>query len=752
MILLLPGIVSGQKVALVLSGGASRGGAHIGVIRALEEEQVPISCIIGTSIGAIIGALYASGYTPDEMEKLLSSPEFQQWASGTMDEKNTYYYWKEDPNAGWVNLNVNFRKKVSGILPTNIVSPFEIDYHFMTLLAPANAACKGNFDSLMIPYRCVVSDIDSTEAVVMRKGDLSSAVRGSMTIPIIFNPVVINKKLVYDGGMYNNFPCDVAIGDFHPDVIIGSRVSQRYDKPDPDDIISQVLTMLMEKQNDTIPFDRSVMIVPRIPKINLLDFSFTKALADSGYKAAKMKIAEIRHLISDTITKEVLYQKREAFKKRIPPVIFDSIRTAGLTKSQDAYIIKLLKHGRHQISEEEFRKEYFRLIDQGMIRKIFPVATYDPVTGHYDLFLDIQKADNFGVQIGGNFSLGTSSMAFLELNYKSLFSQAFHFMVNGYFGRFYTGAKIGGRIDINTRLPWFLEANYTYNYFNYFKNSIFFFDDVTPNYIIEREYYGDIRGGFPITNMGSLTFDAAYAFSSAQYYASNTFSRSDTADQTSFDYFVPSATFEINSLNRKQFASSGGKMKITFAYVNGMESVEPGSTSQIKDTLTTHHDWYRLKLIYDSYFLTGGPIRIGLYAEGSISNQPLFSNYTSSVLYAPAFQPVPESQTMFLPNFRALNYIGFGLKMVARLYKKIEYRLEGYLYQPYQQIKVNDADQTAYLGPPFSYRSYIASTSIVYNSPLGPVSFSVNYYAKATEPFTFNFNFGYIIFNHRAMP
>ena len=88
-----------QKVALVLSGGGSRGAAHIGVIRALEENHIPIDYIAGTSIGAVIGSLYAIGYSPDEMETLLDSDEFKRWAAGNMDEKYVYYYRKEDPNA-----------------------------------------------------------------------------------------------------------------------------------------------------------------------------------------------------------------------------------------------------------------------------------------------------------------------------------------------------------------------------------------------------------------------------------------------------------------------------------------------------------------------------------------------------------------------------------------------------------------------------------------------------------------------------
>lgn len=752
ILILQPGLISGQRVALVLSGGGSKGGAHIGVIRALEENQIPINYIVGTSIGAIIGVLYAIGYTPDEMEEFLSSEEFRQWSSGKLDDSYQYYYWKEDPNASWVNMNINFKKKFTTVLPTNLISPYEIDYHFMRLLSPANAVGKSNFDSLMVPFRCVVADIDSTAAIVLRKGDLSSSVRGSMSIPIFFNPIILNKKMVFDGGMYNNFPTDDAIKEFHPDIIIGSRVAQRYSNPDPDDIISQLLTMLMERQTDTILYHKSVMIIPKIPAVNLLDFSLTKILSDSGYSATIRKIDEIRKLVHDTLTPDSLKHRRDSFKKKMPLLIFDSIHTTGLTKAQEKYVIKLLKHEKPTITEPELRKEYFRFVNEGLIKKIFPVAKYNPKSGYYDLFLDIQKADNFGVEFGGNFSLGATNMAFLELTYKYLWTKALRFLINGYFGRFYIGAQFGARIDFNSKLPCFLEASYTYNDFNYFNNVVFFFDDKTPSYILDREYYANLRAGIPVTNKGKLMLDATYANANSRYYASNTFTRTDTADQTTFGYLAPAFSFELNGLNRKQYANAGARLKLIFSYVNGREDLIPGSTSANKELVTRFHSWFRLRLIYDNYFQSLGPIKFGVYAEGTLSNQPLFSNYTSSLLYAPAFQPVPESQTMFLPTFRANNFAGLGLKMVLRIYKKIEYRLEGYIFQPYQEIMENPDDQSAYYGKKFSDRSYMATTSIVYNSPLGPISLGVNYYDKEREQFTFNLNFGYLIFNRRAMP
>ncbi len=744
--------VCAQKVAVILSGGASKGGAHIGVLRALEEQHIPVSFIAGTSVGAIIGGLYASGYTPDEIEALISSEEFQRNASGLMYDEYVYYYRREEPNASWISLSLDPKKKITTSLPVSLKSPFMIDFRFMEIFAPANAVAGGNFDRLFVPFRCVVADIDSSSAVILKKGDLGSAIRASMSIPFVYNPVVIDNKVMYDGGMYNNFPTNVAADDFKADVIIGSRVAERYDKPDPEDIVSQLLVMLMGKQSSTIPYPNSVLILPNVPRVDLLDFGHTRTLADSGYAAAMRSIPAIRLLVHDTVNPTDLIRRRNKFKESQPALMFDSIITRGLTKGQQAYVKQVLKHGKEVVSLNEIRPEYYRFIDEGFVKTIYPQARYDSLSGHYDLFLNIIKADNLSIDFGGNLSLGTVNEAFLELRYKYLWNKALHFLANGYFGKFYASAKLGARIDFNSKYPWYIDLNYTYNHFDYFKNSTFFFDDKTPSYIIEREYFGDACVGLPMTNAGKLDLDLVYAFTGNKYYQSNQFSRYDTADQTGFNFFAPSFSFELNNLNRKQYASAGAKLKISVSYVNGMEGFLPGSTSAGKSEVIAHHDWFAFKLLYDNYFNSLGPVKFGFYAEAVISNQPLFCNYVSTLIRAPAFQPIPESQTLILPNFRAMNYAGAGIKAVVKVYKKIEYRIEGYIFQPYQEILEDALTQTAYLGPVLSSRSFIGSTCFVYNSPLGPISLGLNYYDKLPNSFLLNLNFGYILFNRRAMP
>jgi NTE family protein len=744
--------IRAQKVALVLSGGGSRGAAHIGVIRALEENQIPIDYIVGTSIGAIVGSLYASGYTADEMEKLMDSEAFQRWVAGIMDDRYIYYYRKEDPNGGWVSLDFDFRKKLTSQLPTNLISPYEMDYAFLQILGTSSAASNNNFDQLMIPFRCVVSDVDSTQKIVLGKGDLSSAVRGSMSIPFVFKPITINGKLVFDGGMYDNFPTDVAVKEFHPDVVIGSRVAERYSSPDREDVVSQLLSMLMARQTDSIPFPNSVLIVPNIPHINIISFSKVHELADSGYRAARRKITDIRKLVIDSLDPRILAQRRDDFHKKEPAIVFDSIHIIGLNAAQTRYVIQILKHGKRLISPEDLKKQYFRFINEGFIKGIHPIARFNPGSGYYDLYLDIQKAENFNLQFGGNISLGANSQGFLELQYKYLWTKALRFMINGYLGRFYNSVKTNARIDFNSTVPWFMETGYTYNHYDYFATTTYFFDDKTPYYVRQRENFGDLRIGMAITNAGKLSFGTTYSFNNSSYYQTNMFSRLDTTDQTSFNFVNPELCFELNNLNRKQYANAGSYFKLALGYVNGKEDFLPGTLTLNKKEFKADHSWFYFKLLYDNYFASLGPFKFGLYTEAFYSNQPLMNNYTSTILNAPDFHPVPEMQTLLIPAYRAINFAGFGLKMVLRLYKKIEFRLEGYIFQPYQEILGNPLDKSPILGPVLSDRSWVGSTAIVYNSFLGPISLGVNYYDKLAVPVTININIGYILFNRKALP
>ena len=156
--LIVPAIYA-QKVGLVLSGGGAKGLTHIGIIRALEENNIPIDYIAGTSMGAIIGSLYAMGYSPDDMVELLKSEDFKRWYSGEVEEKYVYHFKKNLPTPEFFNIRFSFRDSLKSLkpqfLPTSVVNPIQMNLVFVDLYARATAACKGDFDKLFVPFRCI---------------------------------------------------------------------------------------------------------------------------------------------------------------------------------------------------------------------------------------------------------------------------------------------------------------------------------------------------------------------------------------------------------------------------------------------------------------------------------------------------------------------------------------------------------------------------------------------------------------------
>ncbi|RZL20507.1 MAG: patatin, partial [Pedobacter sp.] len=216
-----------QKVGLVFSGGGAKGLAHIGTLKALEENQIPIDYITGTSMGGIVGAMYAAGYSPKQIEQIAVSKEFQNWVNGRYTSDYTYYFQKNAPNASMLTAKVAIDTGFHFSFRSNIINDIPLNFAFLELFSQASAVSKDNFDNLFVPYRCMVADVLSQKSITVSKGSLAEAVRATMTVPIVYRPIKLDGKYVFDGGLYNNFPADVMEKEFKPDYVIGANVSSK---------------------------------------------------------------------------------------------------------------------------------------------------------------------------------------------------------------------------------------------------------------------------------------------------------------------------------------------------------------------------------------------------------------------------------------------------------------------------------------------------------------------------------------------
>ena len=289
------------KIGLVLSGGAARGLAHVGVLKALEEQGIHIDAIAGTSMGAVIGGLYASGYKIDELEKLALSIDWQEALSDSPAREDIPFRRKQDDRDFLVRQKLSFRDDGSLGLPLGVIQGQNLALLLESLLA--HSSDVRDFDKLPIPFRAVATDIVSGEKVVFRKGHLPQVIRASMSIPAVFAPVEINGQLLVDGGMVDNIPVDVAreMGvDLVIVVDIGTPLRGRKELNTVFDILNQSITLMTRSNSEvqlaTLKSD-DVLIKPSLASIGATDFGRSEEIINAGYRATQIlesRLASLR--------------------------------------------------------------------------------------------------------------------------------------------------------------------------------------------------------------------------------------------------------------------------------------------------------------------------------------------------------------------------------------------------------------------------------------------------------------------------
>lgn len=747
-------IAPAQKVGLVLSGGGSKGVAHIGVIKALEENNIPIDYVAGTSMGAIIGGLYAAGYSPEEMITLVKSEEFSQWVDADISEKYRYYYKQLDPDASRIKLQYSLRQDDSDrniSIPVSVVKPYQMDFAIMENYAPATASAGGDFDSLFVPFRCVAADVSNNKEVIFKKGDLGTAIRASMSFPFYFKPITVDGKLMFDGGMYNNFPMDVVEDHFNPGYIIGSKVASDYGPVKSNDILSQLQTMLMEKTNYEIDSTEGILINPNIPPTNITDFSNTSDYIDSGYYATRKMIDSIRKRVTRVVNVKKVEEQRAAFAARHKPFLVGEVIPKGVDEGEKRYIINSFRQRLTPgCSVDVFKEEYFKLAADKRINYVYPVATLNEGTGFYDITLDVEKLENIEVSLGGNVSSDAVNEAFLKVNYNHLGQPTFSAFAQTYIGRFYSAGHAGFRLDNSKGMPFYLRSAISFNQWDYFETSTYFFEDKQPSYLIQDDRYFSIDVGTPSGLSSVLSIGGAAGDLDNEYYQQNNFTRSDTADVTKFDYLTHWLKYEYNTLNKKYYANKGRLIIAKLQRISGEEYYKSGSTAPSDFERYKQHRWWALKLKFRNFFPDVFYSRWGVHVEGIYSTQSNFTNYTSSALVAPAFEPINAARTRFYPGYRSYSYAALGLVNVTPLGNNTDIRLEGYVYAPYRELRREEFEATG-TGDIFAKQYYIASGAFVFHSPLGPLSLSLNYFQRAEDNFTIVFNFGYLLFNRQPL-
>lgn len=343
-VLLLPALASAAPapaVGLVLGGGGARGAAHIGVLRVLERERVPVAFVAGTSMGAIVGGLYAAGYTPDEIEAVLAAVNWKDMFDDDPGRIDKPMRRKQDDLRFLLDFKLGLREgRIQ--LPRGVVQGQKLLLLLRRLLV--SAWDLGHFDRLPIPFRCVGTDIGAGEAVVFEQGDLATAIRSSMSVPAAFAPIRVNGRLMVDGGIMDNVPVQV-VRDMGAQVLIvvdvGEPLLPEAELNSPIAITLQMISVLMQGRTEASLATLGPQDVLIRPALDFGSAEFDRAIEGipRGEAAAESRIEAIRRYSVPQAEWE-RWQSRHRRRDFDPPLVafLDVVKTrsatAGFVESQ----------------------------------------------------------------------------------------------------------------------------------------------------------------------------------------------------------------------------------------------------------------------------------------------------------------------------------------------------------------------------------------------------------------------------------
>ncbi len=287
-------------ICLVLSGGGSRGMAHLGVIKALEKSNIPIDYIVGTSIGGIIGGLYASGYTSAQLESLVDTTDWNYVLSLTQDTDREQLFLSQKVAADRKQLTIRF-DGITPILPSGISSGQRLTNFLNQLTLQSLYHPIQSFDDLKIPFRCVSTDLITGKRIIFSSGNLTEALRASTSIPLLFQPLKKDTLELTDGGLLDNIPVSVA-QSLGADIIIAVNTVSPLRNADqlksPWEITDQIVNIMAQEANRRSLDSATVVITPSLGNFSSTDFSNLEFAIRQGERSAEAMITVIRDSIN----------------------------------------------------------------------------------------------------------------------------------------------------------------------------------------------------------------------------------------------------------------------------------------------------------------------------------------------------------------------------------------------------------------------------------------------------------------------
>ncbi|MDE7388496.1 MAG: patatin-like phospholipase family protein, partial [Muribaculaceae bacterium] len=540
-------------VGLVLSGGGAKGIAHVGVIKALEDAGVPVDYVSGTSMGAIVGGLYACGYSPEDMMALFTSAKFLTASTGQIDPDLAYYFSKPSPSPKMYSFAISpdsLAKKV----PQSFISPLTMDYEFMEIFAPFSAACGEDFNRLMVPFRCVASNSVLRRGQVMSRGSVGEAIRASMTFPLVFSPISIGDTLMYDGGIYDNFPVDVMKRDFHPSMIVGVDVHTPKPNASPT-ILNQVDNLVMVPQDYALDSIDGVKIHIDLSDFNLLDFPKARQIYQIGYEQGLAFADSIKARCGAECSADSVHERRLEFRRRVPRLRFGSVKVTGGTESQNRYVESMFGHPVGGIySLRRVRDGFFHAITTGAFANLYPTVRYNSDNGLFDLTLHAYPKARWNVGVGGFITSSTTSMLYADIDYNSLGNSPVDANLGGWIGQSYVAARMGATLRFGSvSSPYAMSGEAVVSRRRYSQTEQMFFSKLTPDFVDHFEAWGRL---YPVRMAVGRHAMASFSLGYG-YLRDRSYDAEGSRHVSSQTLWQAALRFDYSTLNSKNYPTEG---------------------------------------------------------------------------------------------------------------------------------------------------------------------------------------------------
>ncbi|HEX9637269.1 MAG TPA: patatin-like phospholipase family protein, partial [Acidobacteriota bacterium] len=346
------------KVALVLSGGGARGGAHIGVLRALEDAAIPIDLIVGTSIGALLGGLYAAGYSPEELEELVTSLRWDRLFEDAPDRRLFNFNNKERGDRPLFEVGL---EHLGVRLPTGLQEGQQIQQLLDRLTASIAYEADYDFDRLPIRFRAVATDLETGERRVFAAGPLSRAIRASIAIPALFTPAEVDGRLYVDGGIADNLPVSVA-RELGAELVIAVDAStplrSSREIVSLVEVLDQAISFRIQERTEHSRHAADVLIAPELGDFDAGDFGHTDQVIALGVEAGRAKIDVIRHALPQAAARPIARGPGRSLSAALDPdpagdceqpsISVDQIRFEGLSAFPRRYATSRLELPRRE--------------------------------------------------------------------------------------------------------------------------------------------------------------------------------------------------------------------------------------------------------------------------------------------------------------------------------------------------------------------------------------------------------------------